>query len=168
MPLPKRKSSFYTRISTVVQKLTKHEPYSLAHSTLKLTFLAPPTLSQILVGLATQPLPEHEPHIRETSDQIALPGYWYVCSELSSLCLTVSGGLRHPDPPQTVLCTPDSVLIHQETTRRRNADPEVFHRVAPSVASVTDLSRWELDNEEYDILLIYFHGGAFAVGHALV
>lgn len=116
MPSPKRKSPFVTKVSAALQNLTKNESYALAHATLKFTFLAPPTLSQILVSIGTQPLPDHEPHICETSDQAALPGYW----------------------------------------------------VSPFVASINDLPKWELNHDEYDILLIYCHGGAFSVGHSLV
>jgi len=111
-----RKSPFFTRISSVVQKAGRHAPLALSHAFLKFTFLAPITYSRILVNLSTQPLKKHEPHIRETGDQSILPGYW----------------------------------------------------VAPFVASVQDFSRWETNHEEYDILLIYCHGVAFSVGHALV
>ncbi len=30
----------------------------------------------MIVDFATQPLPEHEPHIKATSDQEKLPGFW--------------------------------------------------------------------------------------------
>jgi acetyl esterase/lipase len=116
MPPPQRKSPFFTCLSTGIQRLTAHSPHPLSHYTLKGTFLAPTTLSRILVNLCTQPLPAHERHIRETSDQVSLPGYW----------------------------------------------------VAPLCASYNDLRKWELDAFSYDILLIYCHGGAFSVGHALM
>lgn len=116
MSLPTRKSPFVTRISTVLQQATKHEPYDLVRARLTATYNANVTFCRILVNLATQPLPEQERNIRATSDPALLPGYW----------------------------------------------------IAPNVQKVVEIAKWETDVDDYDMILMYCHGGAFAVGHSLV